>query len=165
MYECLIHTVQLLTQRWILTHLSCKQYSLHGFYWLNNSALQIATLKDQLAQEMRKRQQYISRSVRTGDEIKDIRNILDGSLSNIIQDPSLDPILLESESKKLDASMDFHSSLQPTKLTPARRHPSPLGRSGSPSRLGRVTSTPSASSSYRSRPGPSPSPYRSKIRK
>ncbi len=31
---------------------------------------QIATLKDQLAQEMRKRQMYISRSVRTGDEIK-----------------------------------------------------------------------------------------------
>merc|ERR1711976_219067 len=37
---------------------------------------QVSTLKDQLGQEMRKRQQYISRSVRAGDEIKDIRSIL-----------------------------------------------------------------------------------------
>jgi hypothetical protein len=45
--------------------------------------LQVATLKDQLSQEMRKRQQYISRSVRTGDEIHDIRSMLDHSLSKV----------------------------------------------------------------------------------
>ena len=113
---------------------------------------------------MRKRQQYISRSVRTGDEIKDIRNILDGSLHNVMRDPSLDPILLEAESKKLDDTVvDYHSSLAPTKLTPSRRRHSPT-RGGSPTRLGRVTtSTPGSLRAPRG--GPSPSPYRSKIRK
>ena len=65
------------------------------------SFLQIATLKDQLSQEMRKRQQYISRSVKTGDEIADIRSMLDQSLTRVAFDPDVDPILLDQEKKKL----------------------------------------------------------------
>ena len=100
---------------------------------------QIATLKDQLAQEMRKRQQYISRSVRTGDELRDIRNILDSSLGTVARDPSLDPILLDQEARRLDDTVDYHAS----KLAPStrRRQHSPT-RSTSPIRLGRATSTP-----------------------
>ena len=63
--------------------------------------MQIATLKDQLSQEMRKRQQYISRSAKTGDEIADIRSMLDQSLTRVAFDPDVDPILLEQEKKKL----------------------------------------------------------------
>ena len=63
--------------------------------------LQIATLKDQLSQEMRKRQQYISRSVKTGEEIADIRSMLDHSLTKVAYDPDIDPLLLEQETKKL----------------------------------------------------------------
>ena len=48
------------------------------------SSRQVATLKDQLGQEMRKRQQYISKSARTGDEIRDLRGVLDGSLRQVI---------------------------------------------------------------------------------
>ncbi|XP_021361091.1 rootletin-like [Mizuhopecten yessoensis] len=70
----------------------------------------VSTLKDQLSTEMRKRQQYISRSSRTGDEIRDIRNILDGSLSAVTRHPDLDPLLLETETRKLDDSMDFRST-------------------------------------------------------
>ncbi|XP_053390554.1 rootletin-like [Mercenaria mercenaria] len=62
----------------------------------------IATLKDQLATEMLKRQQYIQRSARTGDEINDIRSMLDNSLTTVGRDPSLDRQLLEIETRKLD---------------------------------------------------------------
>ena len=108
--------------------------------------LQIATLKDQLATEMRKRQQYISRSARAGDEISDLRNVLDSSLSVVARDPSLDPTLLEVETRKLDDSLDVHgypgkpgqtrrrSPLRtpPTRLqqSPFRRNVSPLGLRG-----------------------------------
>ena len=66
--------------------------------------MQIATLKDQLSQEMRKRQQYISRSAKTGDEIADIRSMLDQSLTRVAFDPDVDPILLDQEKKKLGES-------------------------------------------------------------
>ena len=46
-----------------------------------------------------------SRSARTGDDIREIRNILDTSLSNVARDPNLDSILLEQEAKKLDESL------------------------------------------------------------
>lgn len=92
--------------------------------------LQVATLKDQLAQEIKKRQQYIARSVRTGDEIRDIRTILDNSLCNVTRDSGLDPILLEHESRKLDESLEIHSSF-PVRLP---RHRSPV-RGSSPIRL------------------------------
>ena len=50
---------------------------------------------------MRKRQQYISRSAKTGDEIADIRSMLDQSLTRVAFDHDVDPILLEQEKKKL----------------------------------------------------------------
>ena len=102
-------------------------------------------MKDQLTQEMRKRQQYISKSVRTGDEIRDLRNILDSSLNVVSRDPALDPLLLEHESRKLDESLGYGVSFKesPTRLSPRRRSPV---RSSSPIRLNRVTSTPSGRS-------------------
>lgn len=46
-----------------------------------------------------------SRSARTGDDIREIRSILDTSLSNVAREPNLDSILLEQEAKKLDESL------------------------------------------------------------
>lgn len=80
---------------------------------------------------------YITKSARTGDEIRDLRNILDTSLSNVSRDPNLDPILLEHESRKLDESLGYGRS-----LTPRRRSP---GRTASPGRYGL-----SSSPAYRS---------------
>ncbi|CAI9741497.1 Hypothetical predicted protein [Octopus vulgaris] len=88
---------------------------------------QVSTLKDQLKQEIQKRQSYISRSVRTGDEIKDIRFLLDNSLSNVTRDSCLNPLLLEHETKKLDL---MHKGVSPpVKLSPVRSH-SPLRTGG-----------------------------------
>lgn len=91
---------------------------------------QIATLKDQLATEMSKRQQYIQRSARAGDEINNIRSVLDNSLTTVGRDPSLDRQLLEIETRKLDDSLDVHSYAG---RTPTRRR-SPLRTP--PTRLG-----------------------------
>ncbi|XP_037068644.1 organic cation transporter protein-like [Pollicipes pollicipes] len=44
---------------------------------------QISTLKEQLSQEMRARQQYILRSTRAGQEIRQIRSSLDQSLRSV----------------------------------------------------------------------------------
>lgn len=120
---------------------------------------QIATLKDQLTQEMHKRQQFITRGIRSAEEVKDLRNILDIRS----QDPALDPVLYEHESKKLDDT-DFRSS--PKKVMPRVHHRSPTRTSGSPTRLGRVTSTPpvgSGRASYLHRSARSP--IRSNLRK
>ena len=76
---------------------------------------------------------YISKSARAGDEIRDLRNVLDTSLSNVMRDPSLDPLLLEHESRKLDDSLGYSRS-----VTPRRRSP---GRTSSPGRVS-YTSTP-----------------------
>ena len=48
-----------------------------------SSAGQIRTLKEQLSQEIRTRQQYILRSTRAGEEIREIRSSLDESLRNV----------------------------------------------------------------------------------
>lgn len=102
---------------------------------------QVATLKDQLSQEMHKRQQYISRSSRTGDEIRLLRSSLDDSLTAVLRDPTLDPMLLEHQTKKLDDTLEYHS--RPT------RQRSPL-RAGSPLRYGALASTPAFRRSGRS---------------
>ncbi|VDI23434.1 rootletin [Mytilus galloprovincialis] len=85
----------------------------------------VATLKDQLSTEMKKRQLYISRSARTGDEIRDIRSILDSSLSNVTRDQSLDPLIMETETRKLDESLEFRGSYrsQPRRRTSPNRTP------------------------------------------
>ena len=79
---------------------------------------------------MRKRQQYIQRSARAGEEISDIRSMLDSSLTTVGRDPSLDQHLLEIETRKLDDSLDVHG--YPAR-TPTRRR-SPLRTP--PTRLG-----------------------------
>ncbi|XP_053379438.1 uncharacterized protein LOC128548494 [Mercenaria mercenaria] len=98
----------------------------------------IATLKDQHAYWVSKRQQYIQRSARTGDEICDIR-----SLTAVDRDPCLDRKLLDIETRKIDDLSDVHS--YPARTQIRRRstmrtqstHPpgfgaqSPFGRTGS----------------------------------
>lgn len=86
---------------------------------------------------MRKRQQYISRSARTGDEIRDIRGVLDNSLTNVMRDQSLDPLLLETETRKLDDSMNLERSY-PSQSAPRRR----LSPGRDFRRYGGLTSTP-----------------------
>lgn len=101
---------------------------------------QNALLKDQIAQELRKRQLYITKSARAGDEIRDIRSVLNTSLTSVIRDPNLDPILLEQESHKLEESLGYGIPVTPRRRSPAR--------TASPGRLGGYTSTPQY------RPGP-----------
>jgi len=94
---------------------------------------QVATLKDQLGQEMRKRQQYISRSANAGDD--DFR--LQTSLASI--DPKVDNLLLEQEVKRLNESLGSPLS-PPTRLAPARkptRSTSPLRLASTPTAGGR----------------------------
>ena len=120
----------------------------------------MSTLKDQLSQEMRKRQQYISRSVRAGEDIADIRSMLDQSLTKVATDPELDPLLLEQESRRLEESLGYR---RPEKVAPRRRGASPGGRTGSPLRS-RGMAPGSRSSLRRSTTSPSPQPLRSSLR-
>ena len=92
------------------------------------------TLKDQLSQELRRRQQYFTKSARAGEDIRDIRSILDTSLSSVGRDPNLDPLLLEHEARKLDESLDLGGYS-------GHRRRSPV-RTTSPGRMGGMISTP-----------------------
>lgn len=56
-------------------------------------------MKDQLAQEAKRRQAYILRSSRAGQELKQLRQTLGDSLRHIAQDP-VDPDLLETETRR-----------------------------------------------------------------
>jgi hypothetical protein len=47
------------------------------------SAFQVLTLKDQLEQEIRKRQMYLAHSARAGDELAEMREALDASLTKV----------------------------------------------------------------------------------
>ena len=67
----LSHTLQLFMRGYQISHIFFV--SVH----------KIATLKDQLGQELRKRQQFISRSVKAGEEVADIRSMLDTSLGKV----------------------------------------------------------------------------------
>ncbi|XP_055612940.1 rootletin isoform X2 [Uranotaenia lowii] len=72
---------------------------------------QISMLREQLAQEAKRRQMYILRSSRAGREMQQLRQTLGDSLRNVAQDP-LDSTLLESESRRLDSAVSL--SLPPT---------------------------------------------------
>lgn len=76
---------------------------------------QVQLLKDQLNQEIRKRQLYVLRSAKTGDEIRELRSVLDQSLKTVSKDNALDAFLLESEARKLDSAVDRHLSRSPTR--------------------------------------------------
>lgn len=97
-----------------------------------------------MAQEMRKRNLYISRSSRAGDDLKDLRSLLGDSLSAVSRDRTLDPILLEHEIKKLDDAYRGSYDSSPSKLGHRPTSGLQRTRSISPSRLSRpLTSSPS----------------------
>uniref|UniRef100_A0A0K8UUX9 Rootletin n=1 Tax=Bactrocera latifrons TaxID=174628 RepID=A0A0K8UUX9_BACLA len=72
---------------------------------------QISMLREQLAQEAKRRQQYILRSSKANREMQHLRNTLGDSLRHVSQHP-LDPNLLESESRRLDNAVSM--SLPPS---------------------------------------------------
>ncbi|XP_017465637.1 PREDICTED: rootletin isoform X1 [Rhagoletis zephyria] len=72
---------------------------------------QISLLREQLAQEAKRRQQYILRSSKANREMQHLRNTLGDSLRHVSQHP-LDPNLLESESRRLDNAVSM--SLPPS---------------------------------------------------
>ncbi|XP_039495545.1 rootletin isoform X1 [Drosophila santomea] len=72
---------------------------------------QISMLREQLAQEAKRRQQYILRSSKANREMQHLRSTLGDSLRNVSQHP-VDPHLLESESRRLDSAVSM--SLPPS---------------------------------------------------
>ncbi|XP_058812044.1 rootletin isoform X2 [Topomyia yanbarensis] len=84
---------------------------------------QISMLREQLAQEAKRRQMYILRSSRAGREMQQLRQTLGDSLRNVAQEP-IDSTLLECEARRLDTavsmslppttSRDYDRSLSPT---------------------------------------------------
>ena len=112
------------------------------------------TLKDQLEQEIRKRQMYIAHSSRAGNELAEVCDALDASLSKVARNPELDPILLEHESRKLDELVEMHSPKMSRRRSPTRAL--------SPTRLAYTTGIPFSRSASLQR---NPVPLCSAIRK
>ncbi|XP_059612125.1 rootletin isoform X1 [Phlebotomus argentipes] len=67
---------------------------------------QISMLREQLAQEAKRRQHYILRSTRAGREMQQLRQTLGDSLRHVAQEP-LDPMTLESETRRLDSAVSL----------------------------------------------------------
>ncbi|XP_059488079.1 rootletin [Neocloeon triangulifer] len=65
---------------------------------------QIQLLREQLSQEVKRRQLYILRSSRAGREMQQLRQALGDSLHTVAHDPGLDSMLLEHEARKLDSA-------------------------------------------------------------
>lgn len=65
-------------------------------------------LKEQLAQEAKRRQMYILRSTRAGQEMKQLRQTLGDSLAHIAQDP-VNADLLENEARRFVLYLCHHS--------------------------------------------------------
>ncbi|KAL6443577.1 hypothetical protein ACFW04_001609 [Cataglyphis niger] len=93
---------------------------------------QIQLLREQLNQEIKRRQLYVLRSSRAGREMQQLRQALGDSLRTVAQDPSLDAVLLEHEARKLDSTLTSTTSLPPSLALPA---PPSSYRSGTPSQL------------------------------
>uniref|UniRef100_A0A8D8KZD4 Rootletin n=2 Tax=Culex pipiens TaxID=7175 RepID=A0A8D8KZD4_CULPI len=84
---------------------------------------QISMLREQLAQEAKRRQMYILKSSRAGREMQQLRQTLGDSLRHVAQDP-IDSSLLQTEARRLDSavslslppttSRDYDRSLSPT---------------------------------------------------
>uniref|UniRef100_A0A6P7GY35 Rootletin isoform X1 n=2 Tax=Diabrotica virgifera virgifera TaxID=50390 RepID=A0A6P7GY35_DIAVI len=74
---------------------------------------QITLLREQLNQEIKRRQQYVMRSSKAGREMQQLRQALGDSLRTVSQDPSLDALLLEHEARKLDNTLSNTASLPP----------------------------------------------------
>lgn len=80
---------------------------------------QIQLLREQLNQEIKRRQLYVLRSSRAGREMQQLRQALGDSLRTVAQDPSLDAVLLEHEARKLDSTLTSTASLPPSLALPA----------------------------------------------
>lgn len=63
-------------------------------------------LKEQLAQEAKRRQQYLLRSSRAGREMQQLRQTLGDSLRHIASDP-VDPELLANETRRYVNHLQF----------------------------------------------------------
>ncbi|XP_063909729.1 rootletin isoform X3 [Zophobas morio] len=74
---------------------------------------QVTLLREQLNQEIKRRQQYVLRSTKAGREMQQLRQALGDSLRTVSQDPSLDALLLEHEARKLDNTLSNTASLPP----------------------------------------------------
>lgn len=74
---------------------------------------QLTMLREQLNQEIKRRQQYVLRSTKAGREMQQLRQALGDSLRTVSQDPSLDALLLEHEARKLDDNIASTASLPP----------------------------------------------------
>ncbi|XP_043473527.1 rootletin isoform X3 [Leptopilina heterotoma] len=94
---------------------------------------QIQLLRDQLNQEIKRRQLYVYRSTQAGREMQQLRQALGDSLRTVSQDPSLDAVLLEHEARKLDSTLTSTASLPPSLALPPP--PSYDLKSSSPSRF------------------------------
>ncbi|XP_048516967.1 rootletin [Dendroctonus ponderosae] len=74
---------------------------------------QVKLLREQLNEEIKRRQQYVLRSTKAGREMQQLRQALGDSLRTVSQDPSLDALLLEHEARKLDNTLSTTASLPP----------------------------------------------------
>ncbi|VEN46754.1 unnamed protein product [Callosobruchus maculatus] len=74
---------------------------------------QVSLLREQLNQEIKRRQQYLLRSSKTDREMQQLRQTLGESLRTVSQDPSLDALLLEHEARRLDNTLSATASLPP----------------------------------------------------
>lgn len=127
-------------------------------------SVQVATLKDQLAKELQKKQSYLTRTTQKSDEIRDLRGKLEDSLHTVARDTVYEPSVLERESQKLEDSVDASYSTSPMRRTksasPPVRFPSDKIATSTPAYSGMSPSrraTPIASSvSRRTTPGVSP---------
>ncbi|XP_043519039.1 rootletin isoform X2 [Frieseomelitta varia] len=93
---------------------------------------QIQLLREQLNQEIKRRQLYVLRSSRAGREMQQLRQALGDSLRTVAQDPSLDAVLLEHEARKLDSTLTSTTSLPPSLALPP---PPSYDRSSTPAQL------------------------------
>ncbi|KAG7207976.1 hypothetical protein KM043_009556 [Ampulex compressa] len=93
---------------------------------------QIQLLREQLSQEIKRRQLYVLRSSRAGREMQQLRQALGDSLRTVSQDPSLDAVLLEHEARKLDSTLTSTTSLPPSLALPP---PTSYDRSSTPSQI------------------------------
>ncbi|XP_060523589.1 rootletin isoform X2 [Cylas formicarius] len=74
---------------------------------------QVKMLREQLNEEIKRRQQYVLRSTKAGREMQQLRQALGDSLRTVSQDPSVDALLLEHEARKLDSTLAATASLPP----------------------------------------------------
>lgn len=86
---------------------------------------QVTLLREQLNQEIKRRQQYVLRSSKAGREMQQLRQALGDSLRTVSQDPSLDALLLEHEARKLDSNIASTASLPALGQSSYRRSATP----------------------------------------